>query len=93
MSKMTIPQIVEKSLNEQGGNGKPLPLRVFAEALTAGIPNLSISHQTVAYWLNGEREPGIETLMTLMFKTRPDDWRHALASDLIAVKIAQSAAE
>jgi len=86
MGRITIPQIVEKYMVEQGGNGKPMPLRDFAAALTEGIPELSISHQTVAYWLSGERAPGMDTVMTLVLRTRPDDWRHVLAMELWSLR-------
>ena len=62
-----------------------LTLRAFADKLTEGLSNNSLTHATIINWRDGKTEP--ETDFLLECAVVYDDWRRDFAADCLKTKL------
>ncbi len=64
--------------------GSKLTLRAFADKLTEGLSNNSLTHATIINWRDGKTEPGTDFLLECAVVY--DDWRLDFAADCLQAK-------
>lgn len=82
---MDQKEIIERYQRQVGADSFAAMYRLFCE----GMQFMAPTYMTFVNWCKGDTVPLENTLKFAQVVYSPDDWRYQMASELLAVQVAQ----